>query len=148
MSKLEFTAKHLQEMQQIKRAIQLTAAALPHAQAREVAMVYEAYQTGKAYAAGDYFTDGADANGDPILYSVVQDHTSAAEWPPASTPSLYTPITLTESGRPIWAPPTGAHDAYNKGDVVSHEGRLWKSKRDGNTSEPGTDEWWELYEEV
>lgn len=145
---MEFTEKHLQEMQQIKRALQLTAAALSPAQAREVAMVYPAYQVGKAYAAGDYFTDGVDANGDPILYSVVQAHTSAAEWPPESTPSLYTPITLTASGRPIWAPPTGAHDAYSKGDVVSHEGQLWKSKRDGNTSEPGTDEWWELYEEV
>lgn len=143
-----FTQKDLKGMEQIRRALQIVAGSLPAAQAREVPMIFPDYQVGKVYAAGDYIKDGTDGNGDPILYSVVQAHTSAAEWPPASTPSLYTPITLTESGRPIWAPPTGAHDAYNKGDVVSHEGRLWKSRRDGNTSVPGEDEWWELYEEV
>ena len=145
---MEFTAKQMQEMQQIKRALQMTAANLSPALAREVAMIYPAYQVGKPYAAGDYITDGLDANGDPILYSVVQAHTSAEEWPPQSTSSLYTPISLDASGRPIWAPPTGAHDAYHTGDVVSHNGKLWKSTRDGNTSAPGSDEWWEIYEEV
>ncbi len=142
-----FTAKQMQEMQQIKRALQLTAANLSPALAREVAMIYPAYQVGKTYAAGDYIKDGTDANGDPLLYSVVQAHTSAEEWPPESTPSLYTPISLDVSGWPLWAAPLGAHDAYNTGDVVSHKGELWKSRRDGNTSEPGTDEWWEIYEE-
>ena len=143
-----FTEKDMQMMSQIKRALQMTAANLSPALAREVAMIYPAYQVGKDYAAGDYFTCGADANGDPVLYNVVQAHTSAAEWPPASTPSLYTPVSLDASGRPLWAPPTGAPDAYNTGDVVSHKERLWKSRRDGNTSEPGTDEWWVSCEEV
>lgn len=145
---MEFTAKHLQEMQQIKRALQLTAAALPHAQAREVAMVYPKWAPGIWYEQDIYLSYGEDENGDPILYETTKGHTSAAEHPPVSTNTLYVRVSLTSSGRPIWAPPTGAHDAYNKGDVVSHEGRLWKSRRDGNTSVPGEDEWWELYEEV
>ncbi len=145
---MDFTAKQMQEMSQIKRALQMTAANLSPALAREVAMIYPAYQIGKDYAAGDYITDGTDANGDPLLYSVVQAHTSAEEWPPAATPSLYTPVSLDASGRPLWAAPAGAHDAYDTGDVVSYKDKLWKSKRDGNTSEPGTDEWWEIYEEV
>ena len=144
-----FTEKDMRMMSQIKRALQMTAANLPPAIAREVAMIYPEYQVGKKYAAGDYVTYGTDANGDPILYTVVQAHTSAAEWHPASTPSLYASVSLDASGRPVWAPPTGAHDAYNKGDVVSHKGTLWRSKIDGNTTEPGTDDrWWEVYEEV
>ena len=143
-----FTAQDLKCFEQLRRALQMLAANLPPAAAREVATLYPEYQTGKAYAAGDYFTCGTDSNGDPLLYNVVQAHTSAPEWPPASTPSLYTPVSLDASGRPVWAAPTGAHDAYDNGDVVSHQGRLWRSKRDGNTSEPGTDAWWEIYEEV
>lgn len=143
-----FTQKDMKNIEQLRRALQMVAANLSPALAREVPMIYPAYQVGKAYAAGDYITDGADTNGDPLLYSVVQAHTSAAEWPPAATPSLYTPISLDDSGWPLWAAPTGAHDAYDAGDVVSYKDRLWKSLRNGNTSEPGADEWWELYEVV
>lgn len=143
-----FTEKDMRMMDQIRRALQMAAASFSPAQAREVAMIYPEYQVGKTYAAGDYFTDGTDSNGDPLLYTVVQGHTSAAEWPPASTPSLYTHVSLDASGWPLWAPPTGAHDAFDTGDVVRHKEKLWRSKRDGNTSEPGTDEWWEIYEEV
>lgn len=148
---MEFTAQDIQQFEQIKRAIQMTAANLAPALAREVAMIYPAYEVGKTYAAGDYITDGADHNGDPLLYSVVQAHTSSQEWPPALTPSLYTPVSLSNSGHPIWAQPSGAHDAYDKGDVVYHEkdGLLYRSNIDGNTTEPGTDDrWWSIYEEV
>lgn len=146
-----FTAKDLQAAEQLRRALQMVAANLSPTLAREVAMVYPAYQAGKKYAAGDYITDGADCNGDPILYSVVQAHTSAEEWPPAATPSLYTPISLDETGFPIWSQPSGSHDAYNTGNITYHEptGKLWRSKIDGNTTEPGTDDrWWEIYEVV
>lgn len=148
---MEFTAKQMQEMAQIKRALQMTAANLAPALAREVAMIYPPYQVGKDYAAGDYFTSGADRNGDPMLYTVLQAHTSAEQWPPESTPSLYGVVSLSSSGWPIWSQPSGAHDAYNKGDVAYHEkdGKLYRSNIDGNTTEPGTDDrWWSIYEEV
>ena len=39
--------------------------------------------------------------------------------------------------------PSGAHDAYNTGDKVTHNGKQYTSQIDGNTTEPGTDErWW------
>lgn len=139
----------LQAAEQFRRVVQMFAAQLTEAQAREVATIYPTYQVGKKYDAGDYFTSGADSNGDPILYKVVQAHTSAEEWPPESTPALYVRISLDEGGYPIWSRPSGAHDAYNQGDVVSHKDRLWRSNIDGNTTEPGTDDrWWSLYEEV
>lgn len=138
----------LQAAEQFRRVVQMFAAQLPAAQAREVATVYPPYQVGRRYESGDYFTWGTDKNGDPLLYSVVQGHTSAEEWPPESTPSLYTPLSLDSSGWPVWSAPTGAHDAYNTGDITSWNNRLWRSNRDGNTSEPGTDQWWSIYEEV
>lgn len=143
-----FTQKDLQAMEQLRRALQLYAGTLPEAQAREVATVYPKYRVGVAYEAGQYITDGEDANGDPLLYKVVQDHTSQGDWPPADTPALYTCLSLDPGGHPIWAPPTGAQDAYNTGDIVSHNGQLWRSKIDGNTTEPGSDDrWWERVSE-
>ncbi|NBI08659.1 hypothetical protein D1641_01315 [Colidextribacter sp. OB.20] len=143
------TNSDLKAAEQLRRALQLFAETLPEAQAREVAAVYPAYQTGRAYKAGEYLTDGVDTNGDPLLYKVVQDHTSADEWPPEITPSLYTCVSLGTSDWPIWSQPTGAHDAYNAGDVVDRNGTLYKSKIDGNVWDPEQfPDYWEVYEVV
>lgn len=40
-----------------------------------------------------------------------------------------------------WQQPEGAHDAYNKGDEVSHKGYEWTSDVDGNVWEPGVYGW-------
>lgn len=42
-----------------------------------------------------------------------------------------------------WKQPTGAHDAYSKGDKVSHNGKNWVSDVDGNVWEPGVYGWTE-----
>lgn len=144
-----FTEKDMQAVEQFRRAVQMFAASLPVGQAREVATVYPAWELDKTYQTGQYLTHGFDKNGDLLLYEVVQNHTSQEDWAPADTPALYKCVSLTPGGHPIWSPPSGAQDAYNTGDIVSHEGRLWRSKIDGNTTEPGSDDrWWELYEEV
>lgn len=41
-----------------------------------------------------------------------------------------------EPGYPEWAPPTGSHDAYNTGDRVIFEGKVYESLMDGNTWSP------------
>lgn len=82
-----------------------------------------------------------------VLYRVVQDHTSQADWSPSNTLSLYEPIILTEEGYPVWTKPSGAHDAYNMGDIVDYNGTLYKSLIDGNVYSP--DEYaagWEVVE--
>ena len=43
-----------------------------------------------------------------------------------------------------WTQPLGATDAYNKDDVVSHNGKLWKSTVDANVWEPGVHGWTEV----
>ena len=42
---------------------------------------------------------------------------------------------------PAWVQPTGAHDAYNEGDQVTHDGQTWTSDLDGNVWEPGVHGW-------
>lgn len=137
----------LQAAEQFRRAVQLFANSLGESQAREVASIYPAWKAGQSYQAGQYLTHGVDQNGDPKLYKAAQAHTSRAEWEPgADTESLYTAISLDADGYPIWCAPTGAHDAYDTGDIVSYGGVLYVSRRDGNTSEPGMDEWWDIYD--
>ena len=112
------------------------AVSLDDEKAMEVVAVFDPWQIGKAYAVGDFLTYGVNGVGDPQLYKVAQAHTSQADWKPDSTPALYTAIGLDESGYPVWAQPTGAHDAYNKGDVVNYNGDLYESIIDGNIYSP------------
>jgi hypothetical protein len=85
---------------------------------------------------GEFIRYGVNGVGDPQLYKIVQAHTSQADWTPDNSPSLYDAIGLNESGYPVWSKPTGAHDAYNKGDIVDYNGALYKSVIDGNIWSP------------
>lgn len=144
-----FTKADLQAAEQLRRALQMFAGTLPVAQAREIATVYPRWAPGVKYEKDAYLNYGEDQNGDPVLYQTTQAFTSAAEFPPDTTPTLYNRISLSGSGYPIWAQPTGAHDAYNKGDVVDRNGKLVRSLIDGNTYDPELfPEYWEDYEVV
>ena len=54
-----------------------------------VASVFPAYETGKAYKEKQVFSYGTNSVGDPQLYQVLQDHTSASEWTPDTASCLY-----------------------------------------------------------
>lgn len=69
-----------------------------------------------------------------VLYRVVQAHTSQADWAPDITPSLFVVVSLDEC--PEFVQPTGAHDAYKKGDKITFEGKHYISLIDGNTYSP------------
>lgn len=77
-----------------------------------------------------------------VLYKVLQDHTSQADWSPDKAVSLYVKVSIEEF--PEWVQPTGAHDSYMKGDKVSHNEKHWESDIDANTYEPGIYGWSEL----
>lgn len=78
------------------------------------------------------------------LYKCVQAHTTQADWQPNVTPALWTVVSLEEW--PEWVQPTGAHDAYAKGDKVTHSSKKWTSDVDANTWEPGVYGWTEVTE--
>ena len=126
----------LKAAEQFRKAMQMFAASLTDEQAMEVATIYDPWAVGKSYAIGEFVTYGQNGVGDPQLYKVVQAHTSQSYWAPDITPSLYVAIGLNELGYPVWSQPTGAHDAYNTGDIVDYSGVLYQSLMDGNVYSP------------
>lgn len=84
-----------------------------------------------AYAVGNI----RQYNGE--LFRCVQAHTSQADWTPDATASLWKKIGDPTEEWPAWSQPIGAHDAYNSGDKVSHNGKHWTSNIDANVWEPG-----------
>ena len=130
----------VQEALELRKALQLFLATLDAdtnaKDMMEVATVFPKYQVGKAYKTKDVFSYGVNGVGDPQLYQVLQDHTSAAEWTPDTAVSLYKAIGVTEEGYAEWVQPLGATDAYNTGDIVSYNGVLYQSTIDGNVWSP------------
>lgn len=138
-----------QMLEQFSMCMKLVAAALPAEQAMIIPTVYDPWKAGVQVKKDAYITHGVNGVGDPQLYKVNQQHTTSALYPPGSLGSeaLYTAIGLDNNGYPVWAQPTGAHDDYDEGDIVNHEGELWISKINGNVYVPGTDDrWWVRYE--
>lgn len=76
------------------------------------------------------------------LYKCVQAHTTQADWTPDKTPALWVEVSLEEF--PEWKQPAGSHDAYKKGDKVTHNGKKWSSDVDANVWEPGVYGWSEV----
>ena len=139
----------MQAAEQLRKALQLFAATLTEDQALEIATVYPAWEAGRTYKAGEILSYGENGVGDPQLYKVAQDHTSQEDWKPgAGTESLYTAFGLSSEGYPVWSQPSGAHDAYNTGDIVDYNGTLYQSTIDGNVWAPDAyPDGWALYTE-
>lgn len=98
-------------------------------------VLFPEWGSGRSYAVGDRVQH------DGLLYKCVQAHTSQADWTPDVTPALWTRISIEEW--PEWVQPTGAQDAYNAGDKVSHNEKHWISDVNANTWEPGVYGWTE-----
>ena len=97
----------------MERLARIRAAELDDGTASTVADLFAEWSVGTYYARGTRI-----ANGKGNLYRVEQDHTSQADWLISGTPSLYTPLGVTEEDPAaicLWRQPLGAHDAYPKG---------------------------------
>lgn len=128
---------NLKNAEQFRKVVQMFAGSLSEEQAMEVSTVYPVWEPDHTYAVGDIFSYGTNSVGDPQLYKVVQAHTSQDNWKPGSvTESLYDAFGLDDSGYPVWSQPSGAHDAYNTGDIVNYNGTLYRSLIDGNVWSP------------
>lgn len=78
------------------------------------------------------------------LWKVLQPTVFQSHYEPGmpGMDSIFLEVSLEEW--PEWRQPTGAHDAYNIGDKVTYNGQKYKSKINGNTTVPGSDErFWE-----
>lgn len=106
-----------------------------------VPTMFPKYKVGKAYTTKEIFSYGENSAGDPQLYQVLQDHTAMDIWTPDTATSLYKKVGVNEDGYAEWVQPLGASDAYNTGDIVIHNGIIYKSTADGNVWEPGVYGW-------
>lgn len=120
--------KWLQGAQEVRSAMDMAGAKLDDASALEAMALYPLWEVGKSYS-----VDARIRYGD-FLYRVVQAHTSQADWTPPNVPALFVKVSLDEW--PEWVQPTGAHDAYKKGDKVTYNGTHYVSLIDGNSWSP------------
>lgn len=142
--------KQIQAMAELRRALQIFAATLHDNEetAMEIASLYPVWSADKQYKANDIVRYGTNSVGDPQLYLVLQAHKSQSDWLPDATASLYKKMGISESGYPIWTQPLGAVDAYNIGDIVSYNGKLYKSIINANVWAPDVyPAGWEEYTE-
>ena len=122
----------------IRQLIEKSVSTLDDAEALEAPMLFPAFDLdGKSYILGDRFTYEGK------LYRVLQDHTSQTDWLPTTAVSLYVEVTPPDTIA-AWKQPTGAHDAYQLGDKVTHNGKTWESTVADNVWEPSVFGWNEI----
>ena len=88
-----------QQLLKMKRNIHLAVISLEDDTAAETPEIFPAWAAGQSYLAGDRL----QFNG--LLYKVLQDHTSQADWSPDQAASLYAEIPKPGAGThddPIW----------------------------------------------
>lgn len=119
-----------------RESIEQAAALQSDEAALENIYLYPQWEADKAVQVGDRYRYGE------TLYKCVQAHTTQSDWTPDATPALWVVVSLDEF--PEWVRPTGAHDAYNQGDKVSHNDKHWISDIDANVYEPSVYGWTEI----
>ena len=89
-----------------------------------------------------YVSERVSYNGK--YYRCIQNHKSQPDWTPDTAVSLWGEMSDPGEEFPEWKQPSGAHDAYAKGDKVSHNAKHWTSDIDANVYEPGVYGWTEV----
>ena len=97
---------------------------------------YDIWAVGVLYQVGRYITHN------DILYKVLTEHTSQAEWTPDVSPSLFAKVLIDPTGEtiPEWVQPDSTN-AYMTGDKVTHNDKTYVSIIDNNIWEPGVYGW-------
>ena len=119
---------YIERARALRPYIEKAAISLTDEDALQAVELFPQWVTGHAYVVDERL----QYNG--VLYRVVQAHTSQADWTPDITPAMFVVVSLDEW--PEFVQPTGAHDAYNKGDKVTFEGKHYISLIDGNVYSP------------
>lgn len=125
---------------ELRGLIEKAVASLTDEDALDCPTLYPKWAAGITVIVGDRLEYGGK------LYKCVQAHTTAAAWPPDTTPALWTEVA--KPGEiPVWKQPTGAHDAYMTGDKVHYPGEndpVYVSTVDNNVWAPSVYGWKEL----
>lgn len=128
-------ARHLRET--IER---LASENLTDEEAVENIELFPSWKVGVEYAVGDR------VRYEEVLYSVLQAHTSQADWTPDIAVSLFAKVLIPDPGViPDWEQPSSTNP-YMIGDKVRHVEKIWVSTIDNNVWEPGVWGWEEVEE--
>lgn len=99
-------------------------------EALDAVTLFPAWQADTAYTAGQR----VQYNG--TLYSVLQDHTSQADWTPEAAASLFAKVLIPDANViPEWEQPESTN-GYMTGDKVLFEGTVYESVIDNNVWSP------------
>lgn len=94
-----------------------------------IVLVYPEFVAGRDYIKNELLRLGTK------LYRVEQPHKSQSDWTPDKVPALFVEI-APKGVIPDWKQPSGAHDAYKKGDRVLFNDSVYESKIDANVWSP------------
>lgn len=123
----------------LRPIIEKAAASLSDADALDAVELFPAWGAGVPYAVD------VRIRYEDKLYRCVQAHTSQSIYPPDIIPALWTEVA--KPGEiPVWRQPTGAQDAYSKGDKVWYPEKdttVYVSLVDANVWQPTTSGLWE-----
>lgn len=120
----------------LKKLLQDKISAIPEEEVLEYRSLFKPYRIGESLQLDEKIYYPLNDK----LYKVIQAHTTQLDWLPDQTPALYLEI-APPGVIPDWKQPTGAHDAYQTGDKVKHNGSTWESNVNGNVWEPGVYGW-------
>lgn len=129
-----------EEAQAIVDALVTLREAASDATALNAVEIYPAWREGVSYMTGQRVRRAG------TLYTVLQDHTSQADWTPEAAHSLFAKVLIPDPETiPEWEQPDSTNP-YASGDKVTHNGKTWISDIDGNVWEPGVYGWSEVTE--
>lgn len=134
----------IDEARYLRSVIEQLSVNLDDEQAVEAVELFPAWKVGTEYKIGDRvrYSD--------VLYKVLQDHTSQADWTPDTAVSLYVRVLIPDPEViPVWEQPT-AESAYMAGDKVHYpdaESPVYESTIDNNVWSPDSyPQGWNLVE--
>lgn len=105
----------------------------------------EELQDGEEWRAGVQAVAGRTTTYNGTTWNIEKTHITQASWRPGLAPTLFVAV---RDDFEAWVQPLGAHDAYQAGARVTHNGRRWVSDVDDNIWEPGVHGWTELEDEA
>ena len=117
---------------QLRPLLVKASASLSDEDALEAVELFAAWSADTAYTVSQRISYGDK------LYRCVQAHTAQIGWEPDKTPALFAEVA--KPGEiPVWKQPTGAQNAYNKGDRVWFPDlgdKVYESTIDANVFSP------------
>lgn len=128
----------IEKAKSLRAQIETMAIDLDDEKALDFPELFPNWSKNKHYEAGDR------VRFENLLFKCLQEHNAQADWTPEAAVSLWVRVDNPAEEFPEWRQPTGAHDAYMKGDKVSYKGRRWISLVDNNVWNPMTSLWEEV----